>query len=438
MEDRAQYDAPRRHAGERFLYIVQIFILVWSVLLASGIRFSVLWADESAIVAQFHPYSQEIPHVAGLAPEMTLSSANAHLAKEVLPDEVFRLLTAAELTIMVQKTTNLPPRQSYLDATLKHSQGVTLTDEGTLRNYQAGAPFPLLDSADPQAGEKMAWNFRYRDLGETFEMRPTTQEENASDAVEHFDRGILRMRFGMHRPNPADNDPQWQKEGIWQKNSFEVMSPSDREGIMRIVTVYDNDKRSVEQWRYAPQTRRVRKDYVNYLTPIGGAYEALQEESPPAFFHGYLHQYRWVFLGARMMLVPGFAKTSKLQFGGKHGWYPKVPWELRRVLLLECTPKETHPLGRRVFILDQQTYTPLLVLTYAHNGTFFRLTITAHVDPHFHPQGKGISLPLLNGVTVINYAKERATLQSAGDSTVYNPPLAAHRFGLMEILRRGK
>jgi hypothetical protein len=29
-------------------------------------------------------------------------------------------------------------------------------------------------------------------------------------------------------------------------------------------------------------------------------------------------------------------------------------------------------------------------------------------------------------------------VQNAGDSTVYNLPLAAHRFGLMEILRLGK
>jgi hypothetical protein len=42
------------------------------------------------------------------------------------------------------------------------------------------------------------------------------------------------------------------------------------------------------------------------------------------------------------------------------------------------------------------------------------------------------------GGAAINYAKNRATLSVADDSATYNRPLAAQRFELMEILRRGK
>jgi hypothetical protein len=296
----------------------------------------------------------------------------------------------------------------------------------------------MLDPADPQVGEKLAWNFRYRDLGETLEMWPTTREVNASGGVEHWDRGVMRIRFGMHRPNSVDNDPQWQGKGVFFKNSFEVLAPSDREGIFRILTMYDDDTKPSEQLRYSPQTRRSRKDYVNYLTPIGGSYEVLQEENPPSFFHGYLHPYHWVFLGTRVMLVPGFTKTTECHFGGKYGWYPQVPWELRHVLLLESTPKESHPLGRRVYILDQQTYAPLVILTYTPTGTFLRLMIVVHAHPSSHPGSNGLSLPVLIGGVAINYVRERATLFSIDASTVYNPPLAAQRFELMEILRKGK
>lgn len=397
-----------------------------------------LCADDTAIQEQFHPYSKGEPHIPGLQPGVTLDATNASLAKEVLPDEVLPLLTAGDFTIYIQATSDLPLRQSYIDATVQYSQGVALNSGGTLQNYHSGLPFPLLDTADPQAGEKLAWNFRYRDLGDTFEMWPTTREVNASGAIEHFDRGIMRIRFGMHRPNPTDNDPQWEERGIWQKSSFEILSPSDREGIFRVLTVFDNDERPSEQWRYSPQTRRTRKDHVNYLAPIGGTYEVLQEESPPSFFHGYLHPYRWTFLGARVMLVPGFAKSADLKFGGKGEWYPQIPWELRRVLLLESMPKETHPFGRRVYFIDQQTYAPLLILTYTSEGAFLRLLITAHVDPRFHPRSNSISLPRLNGGTAINYTKQRATLFTAESSTIYNTPLPAERFGLIEILRRGK
>ncbi len=397
-----------------------------------------LSAQESAILAQFHPYSQKSPHLPGLEPGAVLTRDNVQLVKEVLPDEVVQLLTAGDFSIHFQDTTDLPSRQSYIDATLQRTAEVALVDSHTLHNYHGGVPFPLLDTNDPQAGEKLAWNFRYRDLGETFEMRPTTREVNAAGGVEHFDRGLMRIRFGMHRANPADDDPQWQTQGVLSKNSFELLSPSDREGIMRILTVYDDDAHPADQLRYSPQTRRTRKEYVNYLTPIGGAYEVIQEESPPSFFQGYLNPYRWTYLGTRLMLVPGFAKTTELHFAGKSGWYPEIPWELRFVHLLECLPKGQHPFGRRVFFLDQQTYAPLLGLTYTQTGEFLRLLIVAHAHPAYAPGNSQVSLPVLFGGAAINYARQRATLLTTDPPAIYNQPFSAQRFDLIEIFRRGK
>lgn len=431
----------RLHNGGRAGSLLRsLSTVAWiaAVLTHSNLSLGEKSPPEEAYLAQFHPYSQGKPRVPGLEPGVTLTQANVQLAQEVLPGEIVQLLTAGDFTIPIQDTTDLPLRQSYIDATRQYASGVTLNGAGSLQHYQGGLPFPLLDPADPQAGEKLAWNFRYRDLGETFETWPTTREVNASGAVEHFDRGIMRMRFGMYRPNPADNDVQWQTQGVLFKNSFELLSPSDREGVMRILTVYDDDERSSEQLRYSPQTRRTRKEYVNYLTPIGGAYEVLQEENPPSFFHGYLHLYQWTYRGARLMLVPGFAKTADLQFGGNNGWYPETPWELRYVLLLESTPKGEHPFGRRVYVLDQQTYAPLLILTYASSGEFFRLIIVAHAHPAYYPGNERVSLPVLSGCSAINYVRQRATLFSTNATTVYNRPFSAQRFGLIEIFRRGK
>jgi hypothetical protein len=416
-------------------------VLAWIIVgfaLGSGAARGLAQSHEEEIVARLHPYSEGVPQVPGLEPDTILNQTNSHLAKEVLPEEVLRLLAEGAFTITIQKTTDLSLRQSYIDATLKHAQGVSLSGSGALLNYHAGVPFPLLDLADPQAGEKLAWNLRYRDLGETFESWPTTKEVNASGSVEHFDRGIMRMRFGLYRPDPRDNDPQWQAQGVFFKNSFELLAPSDREGVMRILTVYDDDTRPSEQLRYSPQTRRTRKEYVNYLTPIGGAYEVLQEENPPSFFHGYLHLYQWTYRGARLMLVPGFAKTAELRFGGKNGWYPEAPWELRQVLVLENAPKGEHPFGRRVYFIDQQTYAPLLTLTYTPAGEFLRLMIIVHAHPAYYPGNERVSLPVLSGASAINYARQRATLFSTDATTAYNHPFSGQRFGLMEILRRGK
>ena len=415
-----------------------LFTYAFGFLFLFGLVKSAVASEEAAVRAQFHPYEQGSPRVPGLEPGTQLTRDNAHLAQQVLPSEILQLVTAGDFTITVQETTDVPPRPSYLQATIQHARDVSFTGAGSLENYHAGAPFPRLDAADPHAGEKLAWNLRYRDLGESFELRAHPQQVNSSGGVEHSNRGHMRMRFGMYRPDPNDNDPQWQELGIYMKNSFELLAPSDQEGVISLRTIYDDDTRQTEQWRYSPQNRRTRKDRVNYITPIGGYYEMLQEEQPPFFFQGYLHEYDWKFGGARVMLVPGFLKTPEVQYGGKNGWYPQTPWELRYILVLECTPHLSHPFGKRVFFLDQQTYVPLLALTYDASGAFLRAMITAHADPRNHPGNNGVLLPMLVGVSWVNYADEHATRFTAGDTMVYNPELSARRFEMMEILRKGK
>lgn len=393
--------------------------------------------DDAAIRATFDPYNQGTPHIPGLEPGVTLSQANAQLARAVLPEEVLRLLEAGDFAIALQATTNLPSRQSYIEATLQHAQQVEISG-GTLAHYEAGVPFPVLDPNDSRAGEKLAWNFRYRDLGDTIQLMPLLRQMTPSGGVEHYNLGLMQIRVGMHRPQAEDNEAAWTAQQIYMKTIFELYGPSDQEGITRILVWHDDDSRSSEQWRYTPQNRRVRKDYMNYLVPIGGYYEALQEENVPFFFQGYLRDSRWEFLGSKVMLVPGFLNTTNVQFSGKNNWYPQMPWELRQVLILSETLQISHPFGKRVYFLDQQTYTPLLVLTYDPAGEFMRLTLTVHTHPAYHPGTNGLPIPAAVGASWINYKKDRATLFTAKDSLKYNRPLDARRFELMEILRRGK
>lgn len=64
--------------------------------------------------------------------------------------------------------------------------------------------------------------------------------------------------------------------------------------------------------------------------------------------------------------------------------------------------------------------------------------ITAHANPHNHPGSNGVYLPMLISAAWINYAKARATLFTAGNTMIYNPPMAAQHFEMVEILRKGK
>ena len=412
-------------------------IAVIGIFASASPAFSAVSLPEIARSA-FYPYSVEPLHRTGITPGLTIDQQNWRIVESVLPAEILHLVQAGDFTITVQETTDLPPRAPYIEATIAHRQGVALNGGYHIDQYQGGRPFPTLDPTDPRAGEKAAWNLRYRDVPNTMEMRGTMQGVNNSGTVYSSNVGRMRVRYGMYRVGEEENDPQWEARGVYLKASFESLAPSDQEGNIRITTYYDNGEQPYDDLSYSPQNRRTRKSYVNMLMRMGGGrYDVLSEEQPPFFFTGYLHEYDWTYTGEQVMLVPGFLQADHLTFSGKNNWYPNVPWELRRVVVLESTPKETHPYSKRVFYLDAQTYTPFCIISYDAQGTVLRLSLIIHGNPDFAPGSHGIRLPVPLGAAWINFAQDRAS-QMIVHEPAFDLNFSPRRFEMMELLRKGK
>jgi hypothetical protein len=146
-----QYHALGRYHKEGPVGYMQSALSIFSMphgrwlhvaLFVGAFSFSV-YANESEIRTSFHPYSQGGPRIPGLGPGVTLTATNAQVAREVLPDEILRLVIAGDLEILLQETTDLPPRQDYLSATITNADQATLNGGSTLHNYRSGTPFPL-------------------------------------------------------------------------------------------------------------------------------------------------------------------------------------------------------------------------------------------------------------------------------------------------------
>jgi len=395
-------------------------------------------AVTESVRSAFYPYSQETVGYESITPGMTIGQQNWQAAEKVLPAEILRVLQAGDFTIAVQETTDLPVRDAYVSATVQHASTVSLDGGYQVHSYQGGRPFPVIDPSDPQAGEKMAWNFRYRDVPDSMEMRGTMQGVNNAGTIDRSNIGRMRIRYGMYRVGEEENDPQWQERGVRVKALFESLAPSDQEGNMRITTLYDDEHQANDDLSYSPQNRRTRKGYMNMLARMGGGrYDVLAEEQPPFFFIGYLHEYNWTYKGEQVMLVPGFLRADLLTFGGKNNWYPNTPWELRRVIALEATPKGQHPYNKRIFYLDAQTYTPFYVLSYGPQGELVRLSLIVHGNPDFVPGARGIRLPVPLGATWVNFAQDHASQMVAG-GPLFKQDYSPRRFELMELLRKGK
>lgn len=403
----------------------------------TSVAFSELPPQETSH-RSFHPYSAGAPQIEGITPGQTLDQHHWQQAEQVLPPEVLRLLQAGDFTITVQETTDLPPRETYISTTAERFAHISLDGGYKVEQYQGGRPFPILDPADPRAGEKAAWNLRYRDVPDTMELRGTMEGVNNSGTVDRYNIGRMRIRYGMHRIGDETNDLQWESRGVLMKASFESLAPSDSEGNMRITTFYDDEHQPYDDLSYSPQSRRTRKGYVNMLMRMGGGrYDVLQEEQPPFFFTGYVHEYNWSYKGEHLMLMPGFLKADHLTFGGKNNWYPNTPWELRKVVVLEVTPKGAHPYSKRLFYLDAQTYTPLCLLSYDPQGAFMRLSLIVHGHPDFVPGSNGIRLPVPLGATWVNFTQDQGYHMIAHEPT-FNQDFSPRRFELMELLRKGK
>ena len=388
--------------------------------------------------SSFHPYSAGSPHHEGITLGMTIDQHNWQVAEPLLPAEVLKRVQTGDFTITVQETTDLPPRASYITATTQQYLGVALNGGSKIDHYTGGRPFPIIDPTDPRAGEKAAWNFRYRDVPDTMEMRGLMDGVTNTGVVDRSGMGRMRVRYGMDRVGDETNDPQWEARGVRIKASFEALTPSDIEGNIRITTYFADEAQPSVDLAYSPQQRRTRKGYVNMLTRMGGGrFDLLQEEQPPFFFIGYLHDYNWLHKGEQTMLMPGFLQAGQLTFGGKNDWYPSVPWELRRVIVLESTPKGSHPYSKRIFYLDAQTYTPYCVLAYDPQGDFVRLTLIVHGNPDFVPGSNGIRLPVPMGATWVNFTQDQAyRMMTSGPA--FDQNFSPRRFELMELLRKGK
>lgn len=397
------------------------------------------WAEEDhtseKLLSVFYPYRQSLPQAAGIYPGMKIDRTNFLEARAVLPPEILTYVQHGDFAFTVQKTTDMPLRESFIRATIAHYDRVELGD-GELKQYVAGLPFPLIDAHDPRAGEKVMWNQRYRDRGETVQFWPTNIIRDSSGAAIRFQRFHFAARYGMHRPVEKANSPQWEQQGIYSKQYTRMVAPSDIEGNQVLSFTYDKDVIPDDQWIFDPKSRRTRKVVYNPYQAAGDGVLLIEDRSG---FSGYIHAYDWQYLGERVLLVPGPTKAPEATWGGRGNWYPVDPWELRRVAVVEGKPKETHPIySRRVLYIDLQTYNACYAFAYDHEGKHIRTFLMTYFHPEFNPWNDGEWIPQIASQASIDYPQERASIFET-HKTVYNVPLSETRwFSVMSLMLYGK
>lgn len=396
------------------------------------------------MLAEFHPYGHGTPTRGDVAPGTEITSETWKVARDLLPPEILKAVADGHLTIHVQETTDLPPSEEYITATLDHENTVRLTSDEELDGYVAGRPFPLLDANDPQAGFKAAWNLRYRDAGDRLEQWSDISVLNRQGDTQRTFEFYDARAFGMYRARPQYNVPEWEQDGVVSKEFSEipVLSGTDpfshgggQQGRASLALRYryTSDHRPIGQWMYAAIARQ---HEVEVYDPERSIFDStllmadlVGEEIPT---------HNWHLIAAPVALVPGFVRNQHARFGGTGGGYPLDPWELRQVYVVEMVLRSpSHPYSRKLFYLDQQTFVPFYELIFNREHVHWRTMFFSYGNPQFSSENRDVQVPILLGQSWIDYQSGFTTL-SLVNRALYNHPLSLQLFTFSGLLKRGK
>lgn len=390
----------------------------------------------ATIQHMFHPYETGTPSVSGLAPGTTIAKDSWEAATEYLPPEILDKIKAGELSFRVQATTDLPVSDAYIQATKRYAEHAKLGVNGELEGYVSGLPFPVLSDQDQQAGLKAAWNMRHRDFGDIMQVWNTFRLVTEAGSAEREIENYYVVHYGMHRPIVNGTNPnKWESDGILLKEFFHVLAPFDLKNTMSIKLRYARDRVNDDNWVYSPASRKIRKMIIKQDE---ASYDSGFLNEDFFGYWGYIRACNWKFLGSRQMLAPVGAKMPSTTFGGRGNWYPVDPWELREMIVLECTPAaHGHMYSKRVLYIDQQMFVPVYVLFYDQEGKHQKTLFELYGNPQFNPGNEHVRVPVWVGESMIDY-EEKLGSMTVVTKTLYNVPLPDDFFNLDRIMARGQ
>ncbi len=320
----------------------------------------------------------------------------------------------------IVETNHVTPHQMVLDCNEKFQKQVTLAEDGGLQNYVCGYPFSNEDikEGDPQSGMKAAWNYDKRWYwrgyfvnnalttwlrfgGEHTSPEPEQPPEGwrgdeypikAEDwnydtekiygGGGRFERSLgtfYHRAYYSHLPMFPDSNYQLPDVAdaaeVYWKEFTGFFSPYDVRGTAFIVARYDDPHRGDDGWAYVPSLRRVRRISAEVKSDsLMGTEHTLED------FYGFSGrplEWNWNFLGWKDMLAVHIKtkwEDDGVRYGGPDGWLNDDVWQLRRMAIVERTPKDPrHPYSSAIQVVDEETWETWLHIAFDRKGKLWKV-----------------------------------------------------------------
>ena len=296
-------------------------------------------------------------------------------------------------------------------ATEKYSPQVQLAPDGTLKNYIAGQPFPLVDPNDPQVATKVMWNFSYRPLySDDIDMRfpeiASFDKSSTGTPLSYFTVGHFAFynNIGRIEVPPTPTDPDGAASGVRYRFGFyPFLEPSSLRGYGMVRLRHIDPKTEDNVWVFNPQSRKLRRQSASVLSDAigalpgfsggggsgmgagagGGSVSAYANALDPDSYFGFsakVEDFNYKFLGEKMMLASVHAEHSpevQCPYDGGRSICPEN-WEMRHLYVIQADAKPgiDATIPRRIFYIDSEGWFITASDQYDRTGKLWKTIAT--------------------------------------------------------------
>ena len=410
--------------------------------------------DLSVVTGEFAPVLRNADNPL-LAAGATISNENVDQYARWLDEAVVEGLRAERFQITLGPELHFPTHPRYLKATEDNLDTTAIGQEpGELSGYLGGRPFTGLNTQDPQAGIKAAWNMRYvyaPDETETarFIWRYRNMKKDKLERTLTMYGAILRYTHRhSHDPVPSlESNPA----NLFSALYLRVGSPQDIRNTQLLIHRAEVDTEPEQAWMYLNTQRRVKRIGSGQKTDAFLGSDIMIEDF--LGYNGRIVDMEWTYLGSEELLLPMYAHNQldlaqqepdkdgyrDIAFAGKGSCFPNVTWQLRKVHRLEAVPKDPgHPLSRRHYVIDAATFSPMLTRIYDRTGELWKLGISSVSHSGFHaPANEAWQGAITDGVSMIDLQAEHCTTLTL-KSRLANKPLRHKSFTTSYLRQMGR
>ena len=341
-----------------------------------------------------------------LKPGTIIGADNASSYERYIPAAgKFALTHGFRMRIMPER--RIEWSAGFRHATEKYSPQVTLDGDDYIKNYVAGMPFPLLDTTDPKAAVKIAYNWHMGPfMPDDFSLAPWSSNGYEPDParpdriVPKSDKDYVCEQFELlryahrtdvdPRPTLGDNANGFDWKARCNRWESDLSDNPTGEGA-GIWVRYLDPKRPDEFFAFIEQTRRIRRLAVNLDYPnefCRGCHQPYWAYALPK-----TEKYLYRLLGTTVLL--GCLAADDEPAGFKNGadglTLGEEPFELRHAYIIEMRPRfpdATSQGLRTIVYVDSEVYVWLAADFYETAG----LTATAMPLWRMRPASEGGNL----------------------------------------------